>query len=74
MYGDSFESMNAEEQAKLMEDIGTALKTDGMIKPEDGVRGASTADTSDDAAAYSPAEMAFLRETADKIKFGQGAG
>jgi len=72
--GETFESMNDEERAKVMEDIGGALKNDGMITSSDGVRGAGTADTSDDKPAYTPEELAFLRDTAQKIKYGEGAG
>ena len=34
--GESFESMNDEERAKVMEDIGVALKDDGQITTADG--------------------------------------
>jgi hypothetical protein len=71
--GESFESMNDEQRAKVMEDIGIALRNDGQIKAQDGVRGADTTDMSDDKPAYTDAELAFLRETAEKLKFGEGA-
>lgn len=71
--GETFESMNAEEQAHVMEDIGIALQNDGMI---------TTADkywTKDDKGKdvqvnYTSDEAAFLREVADKLKWGEGAG
>jgi hypothetical protein len=58
--GESFESMNDEERAKVMEDIGAALKDDGMITASDGK--------------YTPAELAFLLATAEEIRSGEGAG
>ncbi len=58
--GESFESMNDEERAKVMEDIGAALKNDGKITASDGN--------------YTPTELAFLLATAEEIRSGEGAG
>jgi hypothetical protein len=57
--GESFESMNDEERAHVMEDIGVALKNDGKITTADG---------------YTDAEVAFLNDTAEKVRNGEGAG
>lgn len=57
--GESFESMNDEERAKVMEDIGVALKDDGKITEADG---------------YTTAEVDFLIETEEKVRHGEGAG
>jgi hypothetical protein len=61
--GESFETMNDEERAHVMEDIGKALENDGMITASDG-----------DHTPYTPAELAFLQEVAREIKLGEGAG
>jgi hypothetical protein len=58
--GESFESMNDEERAKVMEDIGAALKNDGVITKSDG--------------GYSDKELAFLLAVADEVRAGEGAG
>jgi hypothetical protein len=58
--GESFESMNDEERAKVMEDIGAALKNDGVITKSDG--------------GYSDKELAFLLAVAEEIQAGEGAG
>ena len=58
--GESFESMNDEERAKVMEDIGTALQNDGVITAADG--------------GYNPEELAFLLATAKEVRAGEGAG
>jgi hypothetical protein len=58
--GESFESMNDEERAQVMEDIGRALQDDGAITAGDGN------DTR--------AELAFLLAVADEIQTGEGAG
>ena len=58
--GESFESMNDEERAAVMEDIGTALKDDGKITASDGN--------------YTAKELAFLLATADEVRAGEGAG
>lgn len=57
--GESFESMNDEERAKVMEDIGVALKDDGQITTADG---------------YTTAQVDFLIETEEKVRHGEGAG
>jgi hypothetical protein len=57
--GQSFESMNDEQRAKAMEDIGIALKNDGQITEGDGL---------------TAAQVAFLKDTAEKVKEGEGAG
>jgi hypothetical protein len=57
--GETFESMNDEERAKVMEDIGVAKADDGRITTADG---------------FTAAEVAFLNDTADKIRHGEGAG
>jgi hypothetical protein len=57
--GQSFESMNDEQRAHVMEDIGIALKDDGQITEADG---------------FSAQEVAFLKDTAEKVKEGEGAG
>jgi hypothetical protein len=62
-HGESFTTMNAEEQAEVMSAIGQALANDGMITAADG-----------GAAPYTPAELAFLNEAAAKIKNGEWAG
>jgi hypothetical protein len=62
--GESFESMNDEERAAVMEAIGAALKNDGQITAADG--GAIKP--------YTPAEVAFLRDVAEEIQSGEGAG
>lgn len=59
--GESFESMNDEERAKVMEDIGAALKNDGKITKTDG-------------GGYSDKELAFLLAVAEEIRAGEGAG
>jgi hypothetical protein len=61
--GESFTTMNDEEQAEVMSAIGQALADDGMITAADGGK-----------VPYSPAELAFLREVAEKIKNGEWAG
>lgn len=61
--GESFTTMNPEEQAEVMSAIGQALANDGMITAADGGR-----------TPYTPAELAFLREVADRIKNGEWAG
>jgi len=58
--GESFESMNDEERAAVMEDIGAALLNDGKITASDG--------------SYTKAELDFLLAVADEIKSGEGAG
>ena len=58
--GESFESMNDEERAKVMEDIGAALDDDGKITASDGN--------------YTAAEVAFLVATAEEVRQGEGAG
>ncbi len=58
--GESFESMNDEERAHVMEDIGAALKNDGMITAADG--------------GYTQKELDFLLAVADEIRSGEGAG
>jgi hypothetical protein len=58
--GESFESMNDEERAKVMEDIGAALANDGVITASDG--------------GYSQAELDFLLAVAEQIRSGEGAG
>jgi hypothetical protein len=57
--GESFESMNDEERAHVMEDIGIALKDDGKITEADG---------------YTTAEVDFLIDTEEKVRQGEGAG
>jgi hypothetical protein len=57
--GESFESMNDEERAKVMEDIGVALKDDGKIITANG---------------YTTAQVDFLIETEEKVRRGEGAG
>lgn len=57
--GESFESMNDEERAAVMEDIGVALKDDGKITEADG---------------YTAAQVDFLIETEEKVRDGEGAG
>ena len=57
--GQSFESMNDEQRAKAMEDIGIALKNDGQITEGDGL---------------TAAQVAFLKDTAEKVQAGEGAG
>ncbi|HEY6514385.1 MAG TPA: DUF4157 domain-containing protein [Burkholderiaceae bacterium] len=57
--GESFESMNDEQRAKAMEDIGIALKNDGQITEGDGL---------------TAAQVAFLKDTAEKVQAGEGAG
>jgi len=57
--GESFESMNDEERAHVMEDIGVALQNDGKITEADG---------------YTTAEVDFLIETEEKVRHGEGAG
>jgi hypothetical protein len=61
--GESFETMNDEERAHVMEDIGLALQNDGQITAADGSY-----------APYTPAELAFLQQTEAKIRAGEGAG
>jgi hypothetical protein len=58
--GESFESMNDEERAKVMEDIGAALANDGVITTSDG--------------AYTQAELDFLLAVAEQVRAGEGAG
>jgi hypothetical protein len=60
--GKSFEAMNAEEQAAVMRAIRVAL-LDGVITAADG-----------GTPPYSAAEIAFLLDTAEKLKSGEGAG
>jgi hypothetical protein len=50
--------MNDEERAKVMEDIGVALKDDGKITTADG---------------YTTAQVDFLIETEAKVRRGEGA-
>jgi hypothetical protein len=50
--------MNDEERAKVMEDIGVALKDDGKITTADG---------------YTIAQVDFLIETEAKVRRGEGA-
>jgi hypothetical protein len=57
--GESFESMNDEERAAVMEDIGVAMKNDGQITEADG---------------YTAAQVDFLIETEEKVRHGEGAG
>jgi hypothetical protein len=68
-HGESFTTMNAEEQAEVMSAIGQALANDGMITAADGVTAAGGGGVP-----YTPAELAFLREVAAKIKNGEWAG
>ena len=58
--GESFESMNDEERAHVMEDIGAALQNDGKITASDG--------------GYTPQQLAFLLATAEEVRAGEGAG
>jgi len=65
--GDTFETMNDEERAQVMEDIGAALAGDGKITTSDSdVAGFGTT--------YSKAEVAFLKSVWKEIKRGEGAG
>jgi hypothetical protein len=66
--GESFESMNDEERAEVVEDIGKALENDGSITAADGTC------SGPEFANYTPAELAFLRQVADEVKAGEGAG
>lgn len=62
--GQTFETMNEEQRAKAMEDIGGALHDDGAITAADG--GATTG--------YTPEELAFLQDVWGKVRRGEGAG
>ena len=64
--GESFDSMNPEEQAKVMEDIGVALNDDGAITAADGMRiyGRN----------FTAAELAFLIAASNEVPTGEGAG
>jgi len=66
--GESFESMNDEERAQVMEDIGLARQGDGAITASDGATGSLGGGN------YTPAELAFLQSVADEIQSGEGAG
>jgi hypothetical protein len=65
--GESFESMNDEERAKVMEDIGAALAKDGRITAADGTNSVENRN-------YSAEELDFLLAVADEIRSGEGAG
>lgn len=60
----TFETMNDEQRAKAMEDIGSALSGDGVITASDGGTGTN----------YTPEELAFLQDVWDKVRRGEGAG
>ena len=75
--GETFESMNAEEQAKVMEDIGVALQGDAMITAIDGklyVASGKSYISAFDNQNYTAAEIAFLTTVANEVMLGQGAG
>lgn len=61
--GASFSTMNAEQQASVMEAIGIALANDQQITASDG-RGSN----------YTSAELAFLKRAAADVRRGEGAG
>jgi len=61
----SFQARPSEEQGAILGQISGVL-ADGRIDTNDGIRA--------DQGAYTPEEVAFLNETLEKIKSGQGAG
>jgi len=65
--GETFETMNDEQRAQAMEDVGAALRDDGRITTGDS-------DVFGFGGNYSRAEVAFLRALSADIKRGEGAG